>query len=270
MTDWNAAPSRRDRTLAVGLGTLAGSLAFAALVLSTALPWYERAAYRRADLAQSALANAQRRQAEEQRRLESPPPYQQTTPAPASAACVPGSITPVADDTSNLDPPPVGESLPATVPATIRLTQGTIGIEMYGRRAACTVASMTYLARQGYFDDSPCHRVTTDGIYILQCGDPTGSGEGGPGYTLPEENTAGATYPAGTVALARTLTPHTGGSQFFIVYREAAAFPPGYTVFGRVVSGLDVVREIAANGVDGGGDDGRPAKPVTIESFTVG
>ncbi len=133
-----------------------------------------------------------------------------------------------------------------------------------------TVAAMTNLAQSGYFDNTVCHRLVTSGIYVLQCGDPTGTGTGGPGYTLPDENLPAASrgnYPAGTVAMANS-GPNTAGSQFFLVYQDTT-LPPGYTIWGEVTSGLDVVRRIAAAGTADGAPDGAPKKPITIESTTT-
>jgi len=154
--------------------------------------------------------------------------------------------------------------------ATIKTNQGTIVATLDGAKAPHTVNSFNFLAGQGYFDNSPCHRLTTQGIFVLQCGDPTGSGSGGPGYTIPDENLDGATYPAGTLAMANTGQPHTGGSQFFICYADTP-LPPQYTPFGQVTQGLEVLKAIAANGEDdsNGPGDGKPNKPVIIESFTV-
>lgn len=133
-----------------------------------------------------------------------------------------------------------------------------------------TVASMAFLAKDGYFDNTKCHRVTTAGIYVLQCGDPKGDGTGGPGFTVPDENlpAAGeANYPAGTVAMANA-GPGTGGSQFFIVYDDTT-LPGDYTIWGKVTSGLDIVKEVASAGVADGSTDGAPTQPVFIESATV-
>jgi peptidyl-prolyl cis-trans isomerase B (cyclophilin B) len=147
---------------------------------------------------------------------------------------------------------------------------GTIIVTLFGKQAPHTVNSFAFLSRKGYFNDTPCHRLTTSGIYVLQCGDPTGTGEGGPGYTLPDENLKGATYPAGTVAMANTGQPHTGGSQFFFVYANTS-LPPHYTPFGRITAGLDVLTRIAKAGTDNsnGEGDGHPVQPVVIESFGV-
>ncbi|HWC35986.1 MAG TPA: peptidylprolyl isomerase [Mycobacteriales bacterium] len=155
----------------------------------------------------------------------------------------------------------------AAYTATIVTNCGTIVVSLDGKHAPHTVNSFAFLARKGYFTNTPCHRLTTSGIYVLQCGDPTGTGTGGPGYTIPDENLNGATYPAGTLAMANTGQPHTGGSQFFFVYQNTD-LPPQYTPFGTVTQGLDVLRRIAAAGSNPPGD-GSPVQPVVIESFTV-
>jgi peptidyl-prolyl cis-trans isomerase B (cyclophilin B) len=128
---------------------------------------------------------------------------------------------------------------------------------------------MLWLAGEGYFDSTVCHRLTTEGIYVLQCGDPTATGTGGPGYTVPDENLpaeGGVNYPAGTVAMANA-GPGTAGSQFFLVYQDTT-LPPNYTIWGTVTSGLDVVERIAGAGVSGGGSDGAPAAPIGIVTAT--
>ena len=157
-----------------------------------------------------------------------------------------------------------------TYTARVVTNCGTIIIALNGKHAPHTVNSFAFLSGKGYFNDTPCHRLTTSGIYVLQCGDPTGTGEGGPGYTIPDENLKGATYPAGTVAMANTGQPHTGGSQFFFVYANTG-LPPTYTPFGQVTAGLDVLTRIARAGSDNsnGPGDGHPKQPVVIESFTV-
>lgn len=159
--------------------------------------------------------------------------------------------------------------VPADAVLTLTTNEGDIQIAM-DPAAPTTDASMAYLADQGYFDGTSCHRLTTAGIYVLQCGDPTGTGRGGPGYTIPDENLPAAAadnYPTGTVAMANS-GPDTNGSQFFIVYQNTT-LPPDYTVWGQVTSGLEVVQKVAAAGVEGGGTDGPPALPLTITSAEV-
>jgi len=148
--------------------------------------------------------------------------------------------------------------------------KGTIAIAMNAAKTPATVNSFAFLAAHHWFDNTPCHRLTTSGIFVLQCGDPTGTGTGGPGYTIPDENLTGAKYPAGTVAMANTGQPHTGGSQFFLVYKNTS-LPPQYTPFGRVTSGMGILQSIAAAGSDNsnGAGDGHPVKPVVISSLTV-
>jgi peptidyl-prolyl cis-trans isomerase B (cyclophilin B) len=160
---------------------------------------------------------------------------------------------------------------PAT--ATIATNRGDVVIDLATDAAPQASNSLAFLAGQGYFDGTTCHRLTADPqtpLYVLQCGDPTGTGSGGPGYTIPDENLPKAgegNYPAGTVAMAE---PQNGqaGSQFFLVYRDST-LAPNYTVLGTVSEGMDVLRAIGKAGVDGGGTDGAPAKPVTVDTVTV-
>ncbi|MEU9865878.1 peptidylprolyl isomerase [Streptomyces sp. NPDC047971] len=166
----------------------------------------------------------------------------------------------------------------ATYTMALKTNEGDVSIAMDAAKTPRTVNSFKHLADKKYFDGTKCHRLTTDGIFVLQCGDPKGDGTGGPGYTIPDENLdslgkAGAdgsvTFPAGTVAMANTGQPGTGGSQFFLVYKDTK-LPPSYTPFGKIdAAGLKAVQEVAKAGVDGGATDGAPKKPVTIEKATV-
>jgi peptidyl-prolyl cis-trans isomerase B (cyclophilin B) len=137
----------------------------------------------------------------------------------------------------------------------------------------CTVASFVSLVRQKFFDNTGCHRITTSASFILQCGDPTQTGNGGPGYTIPDEAVGNEKYPAATLAMARGEAAHSGGSQFFIVYKNSPYLMQGkgqqqYTVFGTVTSGLGVVNKVAAAGAKTDGD-GPPKLPITITSMRV-
>ena len=150
---------------------------------------------------------------------------------------------------------------------TLATDRGDIVFEMDSAKAPCTANSLRSLAAAKYFDGTSCHRLTTEGIEVLQCGDPTGTGSGGPGYQFADENLEGATYPRGTVAMANA-GPGTNGSQFFLVYGDSK-LPPQYTPFGRVTSGLEVLDEVAAAGSDdsNGAGDGKPKLPVTITTL---
>ncbi|MFF3565556.1 peptidylprolyl isomerase [Streptomyces sp. NPDC002574] len=156
----------------------------------------------------------------------------------------------------------------------LQTTCGDIALDLDAKNAPHTVNSFAFLAGKGFFDHTKCHRLTTSGIYVLQCGDPTGSGSGGPGYTIPDENlkataVAKGTYPAGTVAMANTGQPHTGGSQFFLVYQDSP-LPPSYTPFGTITAGgMDVLKKIAAAGDSTGAGDGAPNATVVINKATV-
>ena len=155
----------------------------------------------------------------------------------------------------------------ATYTAVLKTSCGTVTLELNAAKAPHTVNSFVYLAGQRYFDHVPCHRLTTEGIFVLQCGDPTGSGSGGPGYQFKDENLKGATYPAGTVAMANAGA-NTNGSQFFLVYQDTQ-LPPNYTPFGKVSGGMEVLKNIAAGGVVGGATDGAPVAGVKMDSVTV-
>jgi peptidyl-prolyl cis-trans isomerase B (cyclophilin B) len=178
-------------------------------------------------------------------------------------------------------PPRTGEvpTDPAEVSVSMSTDQGNIGIQLDNAKSPCTVNSFASLAQQNYFNDTQCHRLTTSpGLAVLQCGDPTGSGSGGPGYEFANEYPTNqfqpddpqlqnpVTYPRGTLAMANA-GPGTNGSQFFLVYKDSQ-LPPGYTVFGKIDdTGLATLDKIAAAGVEGGGQDGKPATPVTVKSI---
>ncbi len=163
--------------------------------------------------------------------------------------------------------PPAKPDLKANYQATIKTNRGDIVIDLLNSKAPCTVNSFVYLAGKNYFNYTGCHRLTTSGIYVLQCGDPTGTGSGGPGYKFNDENLAGAAYPAATVAMANA-GPGTNGSQFFLVYKDTT-LQPAYTPFGTIVSGLNVIQKVAAAGTDNGKGDGPPKEKVVIESVTI-
>jgi peptidyl-prolyl cis-trans isomerase B (cyclophilin B) len=156
--------------------------------------------------------------------------------------------------------------------ATLKTNQGDVVVEMAAAKAPCTTNSFRFLATKKYYDGTSCHRLTTENLFVLQCGDPTGTGGGGPGYQFGVENAPkDGKFPAGSIAMARTSDPNTNGSQFFIVYKDTQLPTEGggYSIFGTVTKGLDVIEKVAAAGVDGGTGDGKPKQPVTIESVQI-
>jgi peptidyl-prolyl cis-trans isomerase B (cyclophilin B) len=182
-----------------------------------------------------------------------------------------------------VDPPRGGKvpTDPASVSVSMTTNQGNIGLQLDNAKAPCTVNSFASLAQKGFFNDTPCHRLTTSPtLAVLQCGDPTGSGSGGPGYQFANEYPTNqyqpddpalqqpVIYPRGTLAMANA-GPGTNGSQFFLVYKDSQ-LPPNYTIFGKVDdTGLATLDKIAAAGVAGGGDDGKPAMDVKIASVRL-
>jgi peptidyl-prolyl cis-trans isomerase B (cyclophilin B) len=149
----------------------------------------------------------------------------------------------------------------------IQTNCGEIVIEPFIDQARVTLTAVTALARGGFYDKSLCHRLTTNGIYVLQCGDPTATGGGGPSFTFGVENlpnNVANNYPEGVVGMANSGRPDSNGSQFFIVYKDST-LPPNYTIWGRVVSGLDIVKEVAKSGVKDGSSDGNPKQTIAIE-----
>jgi peptidyl-prolyl cis-trans isomerase B (cyclophilin B) len=159
-----------------------------------------------------------------------------------------------------------------TYTATLDTNCGKVTIALDAAKAPHTVNSFAFLSGEQYFDHTKCHRLTTGGIFVLQCGDPTASatvpgGMGGPGYKFADENLTGATYPAGTVAMANS-GPGTNGSQFFLVYKDTQ-LGPNYTPFGKITGGLDALQKIAAAGTLEGRPDGHPMADVTFNSVTV-
>ncbi|GJF08663.1 peptidyl-prolyl cis-trans isomerase [Mycolicibacterium cyprinidarum] len=180
-------------------------------------------------------------------------------------------------------PPRTGKvpTEPAEVSASMATNQGNIGLQLDNGKSPCTVNSFASLAQQGFFNDTPCHRLTTsDSLAVLQCGDPTGVGTGGPGYQFANEYPTDqyqpddpklmepVVYPRGTLAMANA-GPGTNGSQFFLVFQDSQ-LPPNYTVFGTIdETGLATLDKIAAAGTADGGPDGEPKLDVNVKSIAL-
>jgi peptidyl-prolyl cis-trans isomerase B (cyclophilin B) len=221
-----------------------------------------------------------------------------TTSAAPTAPGAPGQLPPFAAPAGlgeNCQYPPEGQASkkvnpprtgkvptdPGQISASMSTNQGNLGLMLDNAKAPCTVNSFASLAQQGFFNDTPCHRLTTSpSLSVLQCGDPTGQGTGGPGYSFANEYptnqyqpddpklTEPVLYPRGTLAMANA-GPNTNGSQFFLVYKDSQ-LPPGYTVFGTIdETGLATLDKIAKAGVAGGGQDGKPAQDVKVKSILL-
>ena len=191
-------------------------------------------------------------------------------PATAATKCAPTTAQPrkvakVAETTVNLKP--------TTYTFVFNTNCGKIVVAADAKNAPITVRNLAGLAKAKFFNNSLCHRLTTDSIYVLQCGDPSASGTLGPGFKYADENLPTTIpknrYPAGTVAMANSGAG-TNGSQFFFVYRDGTFdLPPNYTIWGHVTSGLDILKAIAAKGTVTGGADGWPAQAIAVNSVTV-
>ena len=170
---------------------------------------------------------------------------------------------------------------PATISVSMSTDQGNIGLILNNAEAPCTVNSFASLAQKGFFDNTVCHRLTTaDKLGVLQCGDPTGTGSGGPGYSFANEYPTNqypkgdaalnkpVLYPRGSLAMANAGAD-TNGSQFFLVYKDSQ-LPPNYTVFGTIdPTGLATLDKIAKAGVAGGSSDGKPSTEVKVKSVLL-
>ena len=205
---------------------------------------------------------------------QTPSPSVSPTPAPTPVAEPAHHCTYTASGTAarKVSPPAATPDYKASYSATINTNLGGIVIDLLNSKATCTVNSFVHLAAQSFYNKTPCPRLSTSGgLYMLQCGDPTGTLSGGPGYEFASENLTGATYPAGTLAMANTGAPDSNGSQFFLVYQNSS-LPPSYTPFGKIVSGLNILQNVGKRGYgpplnSAGG--GKPKESVDIESVTI-
>jgi peptidyl-prolyl cis-trans isomerase B (cyclophilin B) len=223
-------------------------------------------------------------------------PTSATSAAPSAPGQLPAFAAP-ADLGANCQyPPSTGEKAskqnnpprtgkvptdPPQVSASVTTNQGNIGLQLDNAKSPCTVNSFASLAQQGFFNGTPCHRLTTsEGLAVLQCGDPTGQGTGGPGYQFDNEYPTNqfqpddpklqepVVYPRGTLAMANA-GPGTNGSQFFLVYKDSE-LPPNYTVFGTIdQTGLATLDKIAAAGTADGSQDGKPKDDVQVKSIQL-
>lgn len=148
-----------------------------------------------------------------------------------------------------------------TLTATVKTTEGDFTIELLPKQGLHAVNNFVFLAREGFYTNVPFHRVMTG--FMIQSGDPTGTGSGGPGYTI-EDDKVSDSYKEGTVAMANTGAPNSGGSQFFIcVGSGCESLPPTYPIFGEIASGMSTVLAIADAPVEAS-DSGEPSKPESV------
>jgi peptidyl-prolyl cis-trans isomerase B (cyclophilin B) len=192
------------------------------------------------------------------------------TPTPsASTAAAKGDCTYTKEGTAtkNAGQPPNGKvTTSGTVTVDVATTRGNMTFSLDRAKAPCTVNSFLYLAGKKYYDNTPCHRLTTGANFgVLQCGDPGGTGGGGPGYKYADELDPNGKYTKGVLAMANSGAD-TNGSQFFIVYKNTQ-LQPNYTIFGTVSKGLDVVENVAKGGTQSG-EDGKPKTTISLKTVT--
>jgi peptidyl-prolyl cis-trans isomerase B (cyclophilin B) len=202
---------------------------------------------------------------------DSTPAAAAPTPSASASAAAKGNCTyskGTESATKNVGQPPTGKvPTTGTVSVSVATSQGDMTFRLDRAKAPCTVNSFAYLAGKKYYDNTPCHRLTTAPTFgVLQCGDPGGTGSGGPGYQYADELDANGKYTKGVLAMANA-GPNTNGSQFFIVYRNTD-LKPDYTIFGTVTKGLDVVEKVAKGGAPK--NDGKPNTPIEIKTMTLG
>ncbi len=161
--------------------------------------------------------------------------------------------------------PPMCLEAGATYEAIITTNKGEYTVGLDAETAPLAVNNFVFLARYGYYDDTPCHRIIPD--FVVQCGDPTGTGSGGPGYDFADELPEAGAYALGSLAMANS-GPNTNGSQFFVIIGEQGVqLPPDYTLFGQVIEGFETtVADMAAAGTAGAGT---PSEPIDITSVEI-
>ncbi|CUR60086.1 Peptidyl-prolyl cis-trans isomerase, cyclophilin type [metagenome] len=196
-------------------------------------------------------------------------PSSATDPSTAAGPTTECSYPAAAPAAKEASAPPKNAPSDGEVTVTIATSIGDLKATLDQEKTPCTVNSFLSLADQGYFDGTTCHRLTTadSGISVLQCGDPSGTGSGGPGYSFADELSGKETYSAGTLAMANA-GPDTNGSQFFMVYGDSP-LPAAYTVFGTIdAASTQLIADAAGEGTTNGTPDGPPTVPVDIDSIS--
>jgi peptidyl-prolyl cis-trans isomerase B (cyclophilin B) len=213
------------------------------------------------------------------------PPDNKPSSIPTAIAPAPKRPTPLAAEVNctykksaepaskKVNPPADGKTKASgTSKVSLDTSIGDLQLTLDSSLAPCTVKNFLSLVGQKYFDNTKCHRLTVgEGLQVLQCGDPTGSGSGGPGYSFADEVYPTLKYGRGILAMANS-GPNTNGSQFFIVYGDASGLTPQYTAFGTIdAAGLKAIDKVAEAGVtpQNGPQDGTPITPVDIKTATA-
>ena len=166
-----------------------------------------------------------------------------------------------------LPPDPKPTPAKGVVNVKVVTTRGEVDIALDRADAPCAVQSWVYLIQKKFYDASPCHRLVNSGIFVLQCGDPTGTGTGGPTYQYKEENLKNAQYTSGVVAMAKETAAGTTSGQFFIMYKNSTSLPKQYSVVGKVTKGLSIVQAVGAGGL--ASDQTAPKIPIGIRSMRI-
>ena len=158
-----------------------------------------------------------------------------------------------------------------TYTAVFHSNLGTITVALDGKAAPCNVQSIRYLIQKKFYDETSCPRSVNSGIFVVQCGDPSGTTAGGPTYSTKDENLSKASYTAGTLAMANSGA-NTNGSQFFFITKDSnGSLGKNYTVIGHVTGGLDILQKVATGGDDGSNQagGGKPNIPLYFTTVTV-
>jgi peptidyl-prolyl cis-trans isomerase B (cyclophilin B) len=270
-----AQQARRRRMLAIVGGSVAAVVVVVAVVATVVLTNQEHNSKQASATASSSTSAAPAHAAG----IPALPAFK--APANLGANCQYEAAAEAASKPANLPRQGKVPTDPAQVSVSMVTNQGNVGLLLANNESPCTVNSFVSLAQQKFFDNTKCHRLTASPTSsVLQCGDPSGDGTGGPGYQFANEYPTDqyqpddpavhepVIYPRGTLAMANA-GPNTNGSQFFMVYKDTQ-LPPEYTVFGKIQQdGLATLDKIAKGGVAGGGQDGQPNTEVTIKSVRL-
>jgi peptidyl-prolyl cis-trans isomerase B (cyclophilin B) len=270
-----AQQARRRRMLAIVGGSVAAVVVVVAVVATVVLTNQEHNSKQASATASSSTSAAPANASG----IPALPAFK--APANLGANCQYEAAAEAASKPANLPRQGKVPTDPAQVSVSMVTNQGNVGLLLANNESPCTVNSFVSLAQQKFFDNTKCHRLTASPTSsVLQCGDPSGDGTGGPGYQFANEYPTDqyqpddpavhepVIYPRGTLAMANA-GPNTNGSQFFMVYKDTQ-LPPEYTVFGKIQQdGLATLDKIAKGGVAGGGQDGQPNTEVTIKSVRL-